>query len=267
MKKLKYIKNINNRKNLYKKIKTKSKIKINQRMRNNQNKKVKKSKKITVIIAMKRKKINSMSQNQSMRNKSVIKRKANIRKISRSKKRILKRKTKIFKRKTKISRNKIRRSLRSKVVSLAITSVKAAITVTIQLFRKKRICICSLNFMCAEVGVSIMITGLLITRNTLILKDNITSKGSMIIIRDSNTVMMISLQLISLFIIEEGEARSIIMIGTNIWSLIKCILLLWEGFKEKDITQKNFSKFLMGREAIMSKMKDSKDSSKVKMKE
>jgi hypothetical protein len=46
------------------------------------------------------------------------------------------------------------------------------------------------------------------------------------------------MQLISLFIIEEGEARSIIMMGHNIWSFIKCILLLWESFKKRDITQK-----------------------------
>jgi hypothetical protein len=79
--------------------------------------------------------------------------------------------------------------------------------------------------------------------------------------------MMISMRLISLFIIEEEDSRSIIMIGSSLRSNIKCILLKWEGFKVMDIIKRGLSKFLMGREAIMSKMIDNKDNSKMKMKE
>ena len=78
---------------------------------------------------------------------------------------------------------------------------------------------------------------------------------------------MISMRLISLFIIEEEDSRSIIMIGSSLRSNIKCILLKWEGFKVMDIIKRGLSKFLMGREAIMSKMIDNKDNSKMKMKE
>jgi hypothetical protein len=221
---------------------------------------VKKRKNITAIKVKKSKMLNLMSQNIRMRNKSATKRKANKGKILRSKKRILRRKTKIL-------RNKIKKSSRSKVVSLVIAGVKVAITVMIKLFRKKSTCMPSLNFMAAEVAVSSMIIGLLITRSILILKISITSKDDMIIIQDSNIVMMISMPLISLFIIEEGEVMSIIMIGHNIRSHIKFILLLWEGFKVKDITKKDLSQLLMDKGVIMSKMIDSTNNSKVKMKE
>jgi len=189
----------------------------------------------------KSKKLNSMSQNKSMKNKSVIIRKA-------SKKKILKSKKKISRRKTKIIRNKIKKRLRSKLVSsIAIASVKAAITATTELFRKKNLCMPRSSFTGVEGAVSNMITGLLITKSIPIPRSSITSKGSKKIIRDSNTVMMISMRLISLFIIEGGEARNIIMIGHSILSPIKCILLLWLGFKVKDITKIGLSKFLMDR--------------------
>ena len=125
----------------------------------------------------------------------------------------------------------------------------------------------NLSFMGVEVVGSSMITDLLITRNILILKSSITSKDSMIIIPDSNIVMMIFMPLISLFIIEEGEVRSIIMIGNNILNHIKIIILLWEGFNLKDITMKDLRQLLMDKGTIMSKMIDSRDSSKVKVKE
>ena len=222
---------------------------------------MKKRKNITAIIVKKSKILNSMSQNKRMKNKSVIKRKASKRKILRSKKRILKRKTKIL-------RNKIKKNSRSKVVSLVIASVKVAITAMIgQLFRKKSTCMLNLSFMGVEVVGSSMITDLLITRNILILKSSITSKDSMIIIPDSNIVMMIFMPLISLFIIEEGEVRSIIMIGNNILNHIKIIILLWEDFNLKDITMKDLRQLLMDKGTIMSKMIDSRDSSKVKVKE
>lgn len=79
--------------------------------------------------------------------------------------------------------------------------------------------------------------------------------------------MMISMLLISLFIIEEEVLRSIIMIGHSLWSNIKCILLKWEGFKAMDIIKRGSSKFHMGKGVIMSKMIDNKDNSKMKMKE
>jgi len=79
--------------------------------------------------------------------------------------------------------------------------------------------------------------------------------------------MMISMLLISLFIIEEEDSRSIIMIGHSLWSNIKCILLKWEGFKVMDIIKRGLSKFHMGKGVIMSKMIDNKDNSKMKMKE
>jgi len=221
---------------------------------------VKKRKNITAIKVKKSKIQNLKNQNKRMRSKSVNKRKVNKRKILRSKKRILKRKTKIL-------RDKIKKNSRSKVVNLVIVGVKAATTVMIQLFREKSTCMPSLNSMGAEVAVSSMIIGLLIIRSILILKSSITSKDSMIIIRDSNIVMMISMPSISLFIIEEGEARSIIMIGHSILSHIQIILLLWEGFKVKDIIKKGLSQFLMCKGVIMSKMIDSRDNSKVKMKE
>jgi hypothetical protein len=123
------------------------------------------------------------------------------------------------------------------------------------------------SFTGVEGAVSNMITGFLITKNIPTLRSSITSKGSKKIIRDSNTVMMISMRLISLFIIEEEDSRSIIMIGSSLRSNIKCILLKWEGFKVMDIIKRGLSKFLMGREAIMSKMIDNKDNSKMKMKE
>ena len=200
---------------------------------------MKKRKNITAIIVKKSKILNSMSQNKRMKNKSVIKRKASKRKNS-----------------------------RSKVVSLVIASVKVAITAMIgQLFRKKSTCMLNLSFMGVEVVGSSMITDLLITRNILILKSSITSKDSMIIIPDSNIVMMIFMPLISLFIIEEGEVRSIIMIGNNILNHIKIIILLWEGFNLKDITMKDLRQLLMDKGTIMSKMIDSRDSSKVKVKD
>jgi hypothetical protein len=195
-------------------------------IRNNLNIKVKKRKKFNAIKVKKSKIQNLKTQNKRMRNKSVIKRKVNKRKISRSKKRILKRKTKISKRKTKILRDIIKKNSRSKVVNLVIVGDKAATTVMIQLFHEKSTCMPSLNSMGAEVAVSSTIIGLLIIRSILILKSSITSKDSMIIIRDSNIVTMISMPSISLFIIEEGEATSIIMIGHYILSHIQIILLL-----------------------------------------
>ena len=131
----------------------------------------------------KSKKLNSMSQNKSMKNKSVIIRKA-------SKKKILKSKKKTSRRKTKIIRNKIKKRLRSKLVSsIAIASVKAAITATTELFRKKNLCMYRSSFTGAEGAVSNMITGLLNTKSIPIPRSSITSKGSKKIIRDSNTVM------------------------------------------------------------------------------
>ena len=57
------------------------------------------------------------------------------------------------------------------------------------------------------------------------------------------------------------------MIGNNILNHIKIIILLWEGFNLKDITMKDLRQLLMDKGTIMSKMIDSRDSSKVKVKE
>ena len=191
-----------------------------------------------------------------MRNKSVIQRNQNKRTTLRSKK-------KISRRKMKISRSKIKKSSRSKLtISLAIASAKAATTVTIGQFLKKSTCMPNPSFMGAEAVVNSTITGLLITKSTL--KISTTSRGSMIIIQDFSIVMMISMRLISLFIIGEGAARSIIMIGHSMWNNSLCILL--QDFKAEDITKKDLSQFLMGRGYIMSKMIDRRDSSKEKMK-
>jgi hypothetical protein len=73
--------------------------------------------------------------------------------------------------------------------------------------------------------------------------------------------------IIGLFFIEEGDSRSIIMIGHSLWNNIKSILLKWQGFKVMDIIKRGLSKFLMGKGVIMSKMKDNKDNSKMKMKQ
>lgn len=182
-----------------------------------------------------------------MKNKSVIQRNQNKRTILRNKKRILRRKMKIL-------RSKIKKSPRSKlVISLAITSAKAATTVTIGEFLKKSTCMPSPSFMGAEAVVSSTITGLLITKSTL--KTSTTSRDSMIIIRDFSIVMMISMRLINLFIIGEGVAKNIIMIDHSMWNNSLCILL--QDFKAKDITKKDLSQFLISRGYIMSKLIDS----------
>lgn len=77
--------------------------------------------------------------------------------------------------------------------------------------------------------------------------------------------MMIFMLLINLFFIEEEDSRSIIMIGNSFWNNNKCILNKREGFKVMDIIKRSLSKFLMGKEVIMSKMIDNKDNSKMKM--
>lgn len=253
--KLKLNQKPNNRKNLFKRIKNKSKNKS--KIKNNQNRNLKKRKNIIAIKVKKSKILNLMSQNKRMRNKNVITRKWSKRKTSKNKKRILRRKTKIL-------RNKIKKNTKNKC--LVIASVKAAITVTIECSLKKSTCIPNLSLMCAEVAVYSMITGLIIIRSILSLKSSITSRDSMIIIPDSNTVMMTSMPLINLFIIGEEGARSIIMIGHSILSHIKCILHLWEGFKVRNIIKNSLSKFLMDKGAIINKMIDNPDSSKVKMK-
>jgi hypothetical protein len=79
--------------------------------------------------------------------------------------------------------------------------------------------------------------------------------------------MMISMQLISLFIIEEGDLRSIIMIDHSLWSNIKCIHLKWEGLKVMHTIQRDSTNFLKGKGVTMSKTIDNKDSSNMNMKE
>jgi hypothetical protein len=79
--------------------------------------------------------------------------------------------------------------------------------------------------------------------------------------------MMISMQLISLFIIEEGDLRSIIMIDHSLWSKIKCIHLKWEGLKVMHTIQRDSTNFLKGKGVTMSKTIDNKDSSNMNMKE
>jgi hypothetical protein len=75
------------------------------------------------------------------------------------------------------------------------------------------------------------------------------------------------MQLISLFIIEEGDLRSFIMIDHSLWSNIKCISLKWEGLKVMHTIQRDLTNFLKGKGPTMSKMIDNKDSSKINMKE
>ena len=79
--------------------------------------------------------------------------------------------------------------------------------------------------------------------------------------------MMISMQLISLYIIEEGDLRSIIMIDHSLWSKIKCINLKWEGLKVMHTIQRDSTNFLKGKGVTMSKTIDNKDSSNMNMKE
>ena len=58
------------------------------------------------------------------------------------------------------------------------------------------------------------------------MKNYITGRNIMVVSRYSNTVIMIFILLISLFIIGEEEVRNFMMIDFNILSLILCILLV-----------------------------------------
>ena len=118
--------------------------------------------------------------------------------------------------KSKKQQSKKKKQRSKEQISLVIVNAKTVLTVMMEVLFKKRTCIANLSFTEAEEVVSITIIVHLTIKVLHSSKSTITSIDSMIIILDSNIVMMIFMLSISLSTTEEEEVRNTTMIGLSI---------------------------------------------------